>query len=63
MRKLKLFALLFLGGILVAGHVAGQNKTVTRARVTATTLKLPDSEKIRAISRRSISERSSRCMG
>ena len=48
MRKLKLFALLFLGGILVAGHVAGQNKTVTRARVTATTLKLPDSEKIRA---------------
>src|SRR6202163_4540003 len=42
------FALLFLGGILVAGQVAGQKKTVTRARVTATTLKLPDSEKIRA---------------
>jgi len=48
MRKLKLFALLFLGGILVAGQVVGQKKTVTRARVTAATLKLPDSEKIRA---------------
>src|ERR1700726_2152345 len=48
MRKLKLFALLFLGGIVVAGQVAGQKKTVTRARVTPTTLKLPDSEKIRA---------------
>src|SRR3984893_1356089 len=48
MRKLKLFALLFLGGIVVAGQVAGQKKTVTRARVTATALRLPDSAKIRA---------------
>src|SRR5450432_2887539 len=45
MRKLKLFTLLFLGGIVAVSQVAGQKKT---AKLELTTVELADAEKIRA---------------
>jgi Zn-dependent M28 family amino/carboxypeptidase len=48
MRKLKLFTLVFLGGVVVVSQVAGQNKTVKTARLEVTSVEMPDAEKIRA---------------
>jgi Zn-dependent M28 family amino/carboxypeptidase len=48
MRKLKLIALLFLGGTVVVAQVTGQKKTVARVKVDVTTAPMPDAEKIRA---------------
>ena len=48
MRKLKLFTLVFLGGVVVVLQVAGQNKTVKTARLEVTSVEMPDAEKIRA---------------
>jgi len=47
MRKLKLFTLLFLGAIVVASQVAGQNKQVARLS-GGTGVQMPEAEKIRA---------------
>ncbi len=48
MRKLKLFTLVFLGGVVVVSQVAGQKKTVKTARLEVTSVEMPDAEKIRA---------------
>src|SRR5580693_2133542 len=45
MRKLKLIALLFLGGTVVVSQVSGQKKRVT---LEVTGVAMPDAEKIRA---------------
>jgi Zn-dependent M28 family amino/carboxypeptidase len=47
MRGWKLVVLVFLGGTVVAGQLAGQKKTVT-AQVTGSVIEMPDAEKIRA---------------
>ena len=48
MRKLQLFTLLFLGGIVVVSQVAGQKKTAKTAKLELTAVEMADPEKIRA---------------
>jgi Zn-dependent M28 family amino/carboxypeptidase len=48
MRKLKLIALLFLGGTVVVAQVAGQKKTVARVTTEVITAPMSDGENIRA---------------
>src|SRR6202163_3323333 len=48
MRGLKLFVLVFLGRTVGVSRLTAQKKTVTVARVTGSTIEMPDAEKIRA---------------